>query len=72
MVRYRLYRNPLHSFQYTLEPPAAFNIATSVYSALMKVTDELFLNYCYCCKFEAVGEEDEDEEYKPINYGSVE
>ncbi len=58
---------------YTLEPPAAFNIATSVYSALMKVSDELFLNYCYCCKFQAVGEEDEDEEYQPVkSYGSVE
>mmetsp|Transcript_27484 Transcript_27484/g.39364 ORF Transcript_27484/g.39364 Transcript_27484/m.39364 type:complete len:199 (-) Transcript_27484:228-824(-) len=49
---------------YTLEAPAAFNIATSVYSALMKVSDVLFLNYCYCCKFEAVGEVDGDEEYQ--------
>eukprot|EP00574_Skeletonema_japonicum_P002757 CAMPEP_0201713794 /NCGR_PEP_ID=MMETSP0593-20130828/506_1 /ASSEMBLY_ACC=CAM_ASM_000672 /TAXON_ID=267983 /ORGANISM="Skeletonema japonicum, Strain CCMP2506" /LENGTH=193 /DNA_ID=CAMNT_0048202981 /DNA_START=40 /DNA_END=621 /DNA_ORIENTATION=- len=47
---------------YTLEAPAAFNIATSVYSALMKVSDVLFLNYCYCCKFQA--DEKDDEEYQ--------
>ncbi|KAL7496888.1 hypothetical protein ACHAWT_004995 [Skeletonema menzelii] len=43
----------------TLEPLAAFNISTSVYSALMKVSGELFVNHCYCCKFEANGGEDE-------------
>ena len=32
-------------------PIAAFNIATSVYSALIKISGELFLNHCYCCKF---------------------
>ena len=43
----------------TLEPLAAFNISTSVYSALMKVSGELFVNHCYCCKFETDGEEEE-------------
>ncbi|KAL7461259.1 hypothetical protein ACHAXS_001680 [Conticribra weissflogii] len=32
-------------------PLAAFNIATSVYSAFIKVSGELFLNHCYCCRF---------------------
>ena len=43
----------------TLEPLAAFNISTSVYSAVMKVSGELFVNHCYCCKFETDGEVDE-------------
>jgi hypothetical protein len=46
----------------TLEPLAAFNISTSVYSALMKVSGELFVNHCYCCKFEPTGKEDEEED----------
>eukprot|EP00985_Skeletonema_marinoi_P007560 scaffold3321_cov149-Skeletonema_marinoi.AAC.13 len=56
---------------FTLEPPAAFNIATSVYSALMKVSTELFLNNCYCCRFEAVGDEDEEMQLQSkTNYGT--
>ena len=46
----------------TLEPLAAFNISTSMYSALMKVSGELFVNHCYCCKFEPTGKEEKDEE----------
>ena len=56
---------------FTLEPPAAFNIATSVYSALMKVSTELFLNNCYCCRFEAAGNEDEEMQLQSkTNYGT--
>jgi len=44
----------------TLDPLASFNIATSLYSALMKVSGELFVNHCYCCKFEPTGAKDED------------
>jgi len=45
-----------------LEPLAAFNIATSVYSALIKVTGEVCVNYCYCCKFIPPVNEDSDVE----------
>lgn len=44
-----------------LTPLAAFNISTSVYSALIKVSGEMFVNYCYCCKFTPPEDEDEDE-----------
>ena len=49
----------------TLETPAAFNVATSVYSALMKVSEEAFINWCYCFKFEATAAADNDEEFQP-------
>ena len=38
-------------FEQDLTTLAAFNISTSVYSALMKVSGELFVNNCYCCRF---------------------
>lgn len=44
-----------------LTPLAAFNISTSVYSALIKVSGEMFVNYCYCCKFTPPEDDDEDE-----------
>ena len=47
---------------------AAFNISTSVYSALIKISGELFLNHCYCCKF--VPPED-DEDYVEMEGGAV-
>jgi len=34
-------------------PLAAFNISTSVYHALVKVSGQVFLNSCYCCTFTA-------------------
>ena len=49
-------------FEADLEPLAAFNIATSVYSALIKVTGEVCVNYCYCCKFIPPVDEDSDVE----------
>ena len=49
-------------FEADLEPLAAFNIATSVYSALIKVTGEVFVNYCYCCKFTPPVDEDSNVE----------
>mmetsp|Transcript_2150 Transcript_2150/g.5057 ORF Transcript_2150/g.5057 Transcript_2150/m.5057 type:complete len:200 (-) Transcript_2150:129-728(-) len=39
-------------------PLAAFNIATSVYSALIKLSGELFVNYCYCCSFDLSSDEE--------------
>ncbi|KAL7535070.1 hypothetical protein ACHAXR_006248 [Thalassiosira sp. AJA248-18] len=39
-----------------LAPLAAFNISTSVYHALMKISGEVFVNYCYCCKFDTTDE----------------
>lgn len=42
----------IQSFKDNATPIAAFNIATSVYSALIKVSGEVFVNYCYCCRFE--------------------
>mmetsp|Transcript_33572 Transcript_33572/g.81177 ORF Transcript_33572/g.81177 Transcript_33572/m.81177 type:complete len:216 (+) Transcript_33572:290-937(+) len=44
-----------------LTPSAAFNISTSVYSALIKVSGEVFVNYFYCCKFVPPREEEEEE-----------
>lgn len=41
-------------------PLAAFNIATSVYSAMIKLSGEVFVNYCYCCSFTAADADDED------------
>lgn len=38
-------------FEQDLTTLAAFNISTSVYSALMKISGELFVNHCYCCRF---------------------
>mmetsp|Transcript_26945 Transcript_26945/g.58010 ORF Transcript_26945/g.58010 Transcript_26945/m.58010 type:complete len:192 (+) Transcript_26945:119-694(+) len=32
-------------------PLATFNIATSVYHALIKVSGQMFVNYCFCCSF---------------------
>ena len=48
------------SFEFGVDPTplAAFNIATSVYSALIKVSGELFVNYCYSCKFIPPEEDD--------------
>lgn len=51
-----------------LTPLAAFNIATSVYSALIKVSGEVFVNYCYCCKFTP---QDADDEDRYIEVGNV-
>mmetsp|Transcript_2157 Transcript_2157/g.4616 ORF Transcript_2157/g.4616 Transcript_2157/m.4616 type:complete len:193 (-) Transcript_2157:199-777(-) len=48
------------SFDADLTPLAAFNIATSVYSALIKVSGEVFVNYFYCCKFTPPDADDED------------
>ncbi|KAL7484587.1 hypothetical protein ACHAW6_010225 [Cyclotella cf. meneghiniana] len=39
------------AFEAELTPLAVLNIATSAYSALIKIGGELFLNHCYCCKF---------------------
>lgn len=41
------------AFEQELTPLAVFNISTSCYSALMKISGELFVNYFYCCKFSA-------------------
>lgn len=41
-----------------ITPLAAFNISTSVYSALIKVSGEMFVNSCYCCKFSPPEEDD--------------
>lgn len=43
-----------------LTPLTAFNISTSVYSALIKISGEVFVNYCYCCKFTPPEPEDEE------------
>ena len=59
----------ISSYQNDPSALAAFNIATSVYSAMIKVSGELFVNSCWCCSYTAaLGEEgevlndDEDEE----------
>ena len=52
-----------------LTPLTAFNIATSVYSALIKVSGEVFVNYCYCCKFTPPDGDDDDDNY--IEAGNV-
>ena len=51
------------AFQSTdLDALTAFNIATSVYSALIKISGEVFVNYCYCCKF-TPPDDDEEGDY---------
>lgn len=46
-----------------------FNIATSFYSAAIKVSSEMFVNYCYCCRFVPPVEEEGDHY---VNEGDVE
>ncbi|KAL7534764.1 hypothetical protein ACHAWF_006506 [Thalassiosira exigua] len=48
------------SYKADASPLAAFNIATSVYSALIKVSGEVFVNYCYCCQFTPSEDDDDD------------
>eukprot|EP00581_Thalassiosira_minuscula_P002726 CAMPEP_0183748630 /NCGR_PEP_ID=MMETSP0737-20130205/67867_1 /TAXON_ID=385413 /ORGANISM="Thalassiosira miniscula, Strain CCMP1093" /LENGTH=197 /DNA_ID=CAMNT_0025984367 /DNA_START=404 /DNA_END=997 /DNA_ORIENTATION=+ len=52
--------NRLASYKADPTPLAAFNIATSVYSAMIKVSGEVFVNYCYCCRYTATDADDED------------
>jgi len=46
-----------NGFKTNPTPLATFNIATSVYSALIKISGELFVNYCYCCSFDSSSDE---------------
>ena len=41
-------------------PLAAFNIATSLYRAMIKVTTQVFVNFCYCCTFTEAEADEED------------
>lgn len=56
-------------FEAELTSLAAFNIATSVYSAMIKISGELLLNHCYCCKFDPREDEENGDEDR---YASVE
>ena len=51
-----------------LTPLSAFNIATSVYSALIKVSGPIFLNSCYCCTYEGSGVSSRDVEFSGGDY----
>jgi len=65
------------SYETDPSPLAAFNIATSVYSALIKISGQVFVNYCFCCSFTAADADDEDRNFEAgsVNrksYGSTE
>ena len=53
----------LSDYEVDPTPVAAFNIATSLYRAMIKVTTQVFVNYCYCCNFT---EADADEENQSL------
>lgn len=48
----------IQSFSTNADPLTAFNIATSVYSMLIKLSSEVFVNYFYCCEFTGGDESD--------------
>ena len=50
------------SFISDATPLTVFNISTSLYSALIKISGEVFVNYCYCCKFIPPDTDDDDDE----------
>lgn len=60
----------VESFKEDASPMAAFNIATSVYSAMIKVSGEVFVNYCYCCRF-TPPDDDDDDESRFVESGNV-
>ena len=58
------------SFATNLNALTAFNIATSVYSALIKISGEVFVNYCYCCQFTPPDDDDDDGDGEYIEAGN--
>ncbi|KAL9189909.1 hypothetical protein ACHAXT_009584 [Thalassiosira profunda] len=58
------------SFATDLNALTAFNIATSVYSALIKISGEVFVNYCYCCQFTPPDDDDDDGDGEYIEAGN--
>lgn len=49
-------------------PLSAFNIATSVYSALIKIGGPVFLDSCYCCVYEGSGVSSRNVEFSGSDY----
>lgn len=50
----------LSDYEVDPTPLAAFNIATSLYRAMIKVTTQVFVNFCYCCTFTEADADEED------------